>query len=120
MDIIHVAIILCFQGTLTSALLLPYTIVNELVPTSVSGVAAAGLNMGPYLGSGIYQALSGFILGSPASYAADGTPIYALAAYQAIFVPSVIAGVAAVLIGLLVKETLQKEPVPPSMASLPT
>jgi MFS family permease len=110
MGIIHVAIILCFQGTLTSALLLPYTMVNELVPTSVSGVAAAGLNMGPYIGSGIYQALSGFILGSPASYAADGTPMYDLAAYQSIFVPSVIAGATAVLIGLLVKETLKKEP----------
>jgi len=110
LDIIHVAIILCLQGTLVSALLLPYTMVNELVPPSFSGVAAAGLNMGPYIGSGIYQAFSGFILGSPASYAADGTPIYTLAAYQSIFVPSVIAGVVAILLGLLVKETLQKAP----------
>jgi len=76
--------------------------------------------MGPYIGSGIYQALSGFILGSPASYAADGTPIYSLAAYRSIFVPSVIAGAAAVLIGLLVKETLKKEPVQPNTASLST
>lgn len=110
LNVLHVAVILCLQGISASALLLPYTMVNELVPASVSGVAAAGLNMGPYIGSGIYQALSGFIMGSPASYAADGTPIYTVAAYQSIFVPSVIAGLGAILLGSFVKETLGKEP----------
>lgn len=110
MSILHVAAILCLQGISSSALLLPYTMVSELVSASVAGVAAAGLNMGPYIGSGIYQALSGFMLSSPTSYAVDGTPIYAVAAYQSILIPSAIAGLTALLLGLLVKETLRRQP----------
>jgi len=109
MSIPQVTVVLGLQGVFSSALLLPYTMVNESVPASVSAVAAAGLNMGPYIGSGIYQALSGFMLSSPTSYATDGTPIYAVAAYQTLLIPSAIAGLSAILLGLIVKETMRQK-----------
>jgi len=102
-----IAAILVLRSSLASAMLLSYTMANELVPASIVGVATACLNMGPYIGRSIYQALSGFIMGSPASYAADGTPIYTVGAYQSVFVPGLIAGVMAILITLLVKETMK-------------
>jgi len=105
-----IAIIMATRGLFTSALLLSYTMANELVPASIVGVAMACLNMGPYIGGGIYQALSGFILGTPASYAADGTPIYTVGAYQSVFMPAVLAGLVAVFITLLVRETIRREP----------
>lgn len=96
-----------FMGFSLSGLLLAYTMVNELFPASIAGVAAAGLNMGPYIGSGIYQALAGYMLGTPASYAADGTPVYTLLAYQSVFWPGVIAGLVAIVIITRVKETMK-------------
>jgi hypothetical protein len=105
-----VAALIAFRSVFASGLLLSYTMANELVPSSVMGVAMAGLNMGPYIGGAIYQAASGFILGDPASYAADGTPIYGVQAYQLEFLPGLLGWVVALLLVLfVVRETMNKE-----------
>jgi MFS family permease len=108
-----VAASIAFRSIFASGLLLSYTMANELVPSSVLGVAMAGLNMGPYIGGAIYQAVSGFILGDPASYAADGTPIYDVQAYQFEFLPGLLAWVVALLMTLfVVRETMKKKDEP--------
>jgi sugar phosphate permease len=109
MNYVHVGLTMGLLVISTGALLVPYTMVNESVPASISGTAIAVLNMGPYIGGSIYQALAGFILGDAASFAADGTPIYAIADYQSAFLPSVIAGVLALVLSFLLKETMKKQ-----------
>jgi MFS family permease len=96
-------------GISTSALILAYTMANELFPSSISGVASAILNMGPYIGSGIYQYLAGIILGEVNDFAIDGTPLYTINDYQKIFFPSVIAGIIAVILTFIVRETMRKQ-----------
>ena len=104
-----VAASIFFRSIFASGLLLSYTMANELVPSSVLGVAMASLNMGPYIGGAIYQAVSGFILGEPTSYAADATPIYGIQAYQLEFLPGLLAWVVALLVTLvIVRETMKK------------
>lgn len=106
----HLLVILPLMGATGGGLLLSYTMVNELVPASIAGVAAAGLNMGPYLGRGLFQPLAGYILGSPASYGVDGTPLYTLSDYQSIFLPALISGIAAILLLSRVRETMKPVP----------
>ena len=103
-----IAILLILSSTLGSARLLSYTMVNDQVPASIAGIAIACLNIGPYIGGGLYESLSGFILGSP-SYISEGTPVYSVDAYQSVFAPSLIAAVVAVIIALLLKESMRTD-----------
>jgi predicted MFS family arabinose efflux permease len=103
-----VAGLLAFRALFSSGLLISYTMASELVPSSVLGVAMAGLNIGPYVGGGIYQAASGFILGDPQRYADDGTPIYGIGDYQSVFLPGLVAWVVGFLVTLFVRETMNK------------
>jgi MFS family permease len=108
LTIILLGITLSIMGLFTSTFVLSYAMANELVPIGIAGIASAGLNMGPYIGQGIYQFISGLILGNPASIAADGTPIYSIQAYQMIFWPSVISGIIAIFLSLRVRETIRR------------
>lgn len=108
LSIVQVGVVLGVLQISTGALLVPYTMVNESVSTAISGTAIAVLNMGPYIGSGIYQALAGFLLGDAASFAPDGTPIYTIADYQTILLPSVVAGALALVLSFLLKETMKQ------------
>jgi predicted MFS family arabinose efflux permease len=103
-----VAGLLAFRAFFTSGLLISYTMASELVPSSVLGVAMAGLNIGPYVGGAIYQAASGFILGNPESFMTDGTPIYGMGDYQLVFLPGLVAWVVGILVVLFVNETMKK------------
>lgn len=108
LSILHLVIIFAILGLSTSALVLAYTMANELVSASIAGVASAVLNMGPYIGSGIYQFLAGMILGEATAFATDGTPLYTIFEYQKIFLPSIVAGAIALLLVLLVRETMNQ------------
>jgi MFS family permease len=108
LSILHLGLIFGLMGLTTSTLVLSYTMLNEIVPGSIAGVASAALNMGPYIGRGIYNTMAGIILGKPSSILADGTPIYSIVQYQRIFVPSLFAGFFAILITFLLKETMNK------------
>jgi MFS family permease len=104
LSITHILVIFAWMGSTASALILAYTMVNQLVPASIAGAAAAFLNMGPYIGRGLYDFVAGLILGPASSLAADGTPVYALEEYQAIFIPSVAAGIIALTLSFFLKD----------------
>ena len=77
-SIIKIILVFALMGSTSSGLILSYTMVNEMVPTAIGGVAAAILNMGPYIGRGNYNYVAGLILGPAQAFAADGTPFYSI------------------------------------------
>lgn len=92
-------------GFTMSCVLLAYTMINEMVPSSISGFFSAFLNMGPYLGSSLFVFLTGIILGSPTGAMPDGTPFYPLEKYANVFLLSGLAGLFSLLFTIKVRET---------------
>ncbi len=99
--------IFSFLGLTMNGVLLTYTLINEMVPPSLSGLFSAFVNMGPYVGSSIFMYISGLLLGDPLGYASDGTPFYGLEKYQGIFRLSAVVGIVAIFISFYIRENKQ-------------
>lgn len=101
-----VAVLFFAMGLVGSAFVLTWPIGREVNPPALAGSAVAVVNLGGFVGAALTQGPIGAVLDARWTGAmADGARVYPPEAYRAAFLVCVAFMVAAVLIGLAVKET---------------
>jgi sugar phosphate permease len=94
------------MGLVGSAFVLTWPIGREVNPPHLAGSAVAVVNLGGFIGAALTQGPIGAILDARwAGLMAGGARVYPAEAYRAAFAACAVMMLAAVLLGLLVKET---------------
>ena len=106
MSLGSVAVLFFAMGLVGSAFVLTWPIGREVNPPALAGSAVAVVNLGGFVGAALTQGPIGAVLDARwTGVMADGARVYPAEAYRAAFLVCVAFMVAAVLIGLAVKET---------------
>jgi len=101
-----VAVLFFAMGLVGSAFVLTWPIGREVNPPALAGSAVAVVNLGGFVGAALTQGPIGAVLDARwAGAMAGGARVYPADAYRAAFLVCVAFLLAAVLLGLLVKET---------------